>query len=147
MSAAALDCRRITAEQVYTLRGPVIIAGTGRTSPVFVGDDAPDTTHFGGYLGEELVVCFTIMSVPWEGQPAWRLRGMATHAEHRQRGYGRALLDFAIPYLRGLDERRTLWCDARKVAIPFYERCGWRIVSEEYDIPNIGPHVKMLVHF
>ena len=57
-------------------------------------------------------------------------------------GAGRALL-------AALEERarasgpRLMWCNARVPAAPFYERLGWSIVSERFEIPTAGPHVKM----
>ena len=36
-----------------------------------------------------------------------------------------------------------LWCDAREVAFPFYERMGFKFVSEGYHVPEIGPHRMM----
>jgi hypothetical protein len=33
-----------------------------------------------------------------------------------------------------------LWCDARKVALGFYEKIGFQRIDEWYDIPPIGLH-------
>jgi hypothetical protein len=38
---------------------------------------------------------------------------------------------------------RYLWCNARLVAVPFYERLGLEAVGPEFDIPGIGPHYVM----
>ncbi len=37
-----------------------------------------------------------------------------------------------------------VWCNARVVAVPFYAKQGWEIVSEVFDIPTVGPHRAML---
>jgi GNAT superfamily N-acetyltransferase len=37
-----------------------------------------------------------------------------------------------------------LWCNARETAIGFYQRNGWTVESDRFDVPTVGPHVKML---
>jgi hypothetical protein len=37
-----------------------------------------------------------------------------------------------------------LWCNARTGALSFYEQFGWSISSDEFDIPTVGPHRRML---
>jgi predicted GNAT family N-acyltransferase len=37
-----------------------------------------------------------------------------------------------------------LWCNARTPAVGFYERHGWTTVGEEFDVPPIGPHYRMV---
>ncbi len=76
---------------------------------------------------------------PTEG---WRLRGMATEADVRGAGFGTALLAAAIEHVAA-SGGRELWCNARLVAVGFYQRAGFGVVSEEFDIPGIGPHVVM----
>ena len=36
-----------------------------------------------------------------------------------------------------------LWCNARLPAVGFYRRGGFEVVSDEFDVPGIGPHVVM----
>jgi hypothetical protein len=36
-----------------------------------------------------------------------------------------------------------LWANVRKGAVEFYQKCGWGIVSEEFEVPTAGPHFKM----
>jgi hypothetical protein len=38
-----------------------------------------------------------------------------------------------------------LWCNARRTipAAGFYQKQGWTIVSDIFEIPTAGPHVKM----
>ncbi|MEO0512429.1 MAG: GNAT family N-acetyltransferase [Planctomycetota bacterium] len=37
-----------------------------------------------------------------------------------------------------------IWCNARVSAAAFYERCGFRAVSGEFEIKGIGPHLVMV---
>ena len=39
---------------------------------------------------------------------------------------------------------RLFWCNARVPALRFYQRHGWRIVSDQFDIPTAGPHRKLV---
>jgi len=47
--------------------------------------------------------------------------------------------------LEELKDRKVdlLWCDARKVALGFYEKMGFKILGDFYEIPIIGPHKLM----
>jgi hypothetical protein len=33
-----------------------------------------------------------------------------------------------------------VWCNARKKAVPFYRNLGFEIISDEFEVPVIGPH-------
>jgi len=72
----------------------------------------------------------------------WRLRGMASLPEVRGQGYGAAALRYGIAEI----QRRggtLLWCNARSGAVGFYERLGFSIVGDEFEIAPIGPHYVM----
>ncbi|MDQ6607642.1 MAG: GNAT family N-acetyltransferase, partial [Actinomycetota bacterium] len=73
---------------------------------------------------------------------AWRVRGMATAADARGQGAGTAVLDELV---RHASERGALrvWCNARTPARSLYERAGFRPVSDEFQLPEIGPHFVM----
>ena len=38
---------------------------------------------------------------------------------------------------------RLMWCNARVPAVRFYEKLGWAVSGEPFEIPTAGPHVKM----
>ncbi|MCA1690793.1 MAG: GNAT family N-acetyltransferase [Actinobacteria bacterium] len=115
-------------------------------SSVYPGDDHPSTVHLGAFLEDQLVGIASLYAErrgtgKAEG-PGWRLRGMASSPEVRGRGVGRALLHACVEHVarRGGGE---LWCNARMPAVPFYATSGFEVVSEQFDIPDIGPHVVM----
>ena len=64
---------------------------------------------------------------------------MATDAAVRGAGFGAALLAACIEHAAA-SGGGELWCNARLVAVEFYRRAGFEVVSEEFDIPGIGPH-------
>jgi ribosomal protein S18 acetylase RimI-like enzyme len=78
-----------------------------------------------------------------DGQPGgWRIRGMATAPAARGRGAGTAVLDALLEHALAQGARR-IWCNARTPARSLYERAGLRVISEEFELPMIGPHVVM----
>jgi ribosomal protein S18 acetylase RimI-like enzyme len=80
-----------------------------------------------------------------DGEPGgWRIRGMATAPGARRTGAGTAILDALMRHASAHGARR-IWCSARTPARAFYERAGLGVVSEEFELPDIGPHVVMEV--
>jgi GNAT superfamily N-acetyltransferase len=72
----------------------------------------------------------------------YQLRGMATLANYRGKGFGKVIVDYAIELLKQKGAN-YIWCNARKVAAKFYSDCGFEIISEEFEIKGIGPHYVM----
>jgi ribosomal protein S18 acetylase RimI-like enzyme len=78
-----------------------------------------------------------------DGEPgAWRIRGMATAPAARGKGAGTAVLD-ALPRHAAAGGASRVWCNARTPARLLYERAGFQAVSEEFELPEIGPHFVM----
>ena len=67
---------------------------------------------------------------------------MATEPDVRGSGFGTALLAACLEHVAA-SGGRELWCNARLGAVGFYRRAGFEVVSEEFDIAGIGPHVVM----
>lgn len=124
---------------------------------MFPGDDHPSSVHVAVRSADDEVVSVgTLLAedpplslagrpeVP--GVPAggrwWRIRGMATGEEWRNRGLGGAVLGALL----GSAQRQgggIVWCNARLPAVAFYERAGFHQAGEEFVAPGIGPHVAM----
>jgi GNAT superfamily N-acetyltransferase len=99
-----------------------------------------DAFALGAFHEEELIAVGFIAA---DGRPgSWRIRGMATVASARGEGVGSAVLAGLVEHARAASAARV-WCNARTPARSFYERAGFRIVSEEFEIPGIGPHFVM----
>lgn len=129
-------------EEILALRNQVLIIGTARNSPEFPGDRDPYTYHFGAFNHNKNVCCLSWMASEWEGVPAYQLRGMATHPEYRGQGIGKELLQYSEIFLKNRGISRT-WCNARSGAVLFYQKQGWKVVSEEFMIDGVGMHYKM----
>ena len=145
-----LDLRRARAEEVIDLRHAVLRQGLPREAAVFEGDESPASRHYAAFAGGAVICCATLHAVPWEGTPAWQLRGMATTPEFRGKGVGRELMALIESDLLrdarrdGEGVPRLLWCNARVPAAGFYRTLGWRVVSEQFEIPTAGPHYRMV---
>jgi GNAT superfamily N-acetyltransferase len=113
---------------------------------VWPGDEASAALHAGARDDSGAIVgVATVVPEPYPRDPRsgdWRLWGMATAPDARGRGVGRALLATCLANARGHGARRV-WCTARTGALRFYERAGFAVESDVFDVPGIGPHVYM----
>ncbi len=67
---------------------------------------------------------------------------MATDPEFQGIGAGKRLMTFAIEHIKA-QRADMIWCNARVIAIPFYEKMGFEIKGDQFEIPGIGPHFLM----
>lgn len=144
IDATTVIIRRTNLAGILDLRHAVLRAGLPRDTAIFPGDDASTTLHLGAFAADRNVGCATFHLNEYHGEPAWQLRGMATADDYRGRGVGAALLTLAQEILMAESPLRLWWCNARKPAVPFYQKQGWRIDSEEFVIPTAGPHFRMI---
>lgn len=136
----------ISSQDTLALRSPVLRDGLDPKLCSFEGDDDELSFHL-GYFKNDILVC--IASFHQQGREgfsgtAYQLRGMATLTSFQGMGIGNQLVNFSIVYLRGL-KVNYLWCNARKAAFRFYTGLGFEFISEEFEIPGIGPHKAMYV--
>lgn len=165
-----LTLRIATVQQILPLRHAVLRPGLPMSTAHFEGDDESDALHVAaldagqvhshakrsdcvGCHGLEavpagdagqVVGCTTLLRRPLDDQPAWQLRGMAVSPQVQGQGVGKAVVRFAIDQASTMPDAPLLfWCNARQIAIPFYERLGWRCISDFFEVPTVGPHRKM----
>lgn len=141
----SLVVRQVAAEALVDLRHAVLRDGLPRETAVFDVDRLPGTFHLGGFIGDRLVTCATFTPNAIDGKPAMQLRGMATDAQFRGRGFGALVLAEGERRLSSTGQQ-LIWCNARLGAIPFYEKQGWEVISGVFDLPYAGPHKKMRKH-
>ena len=137
--------RRGTTEEIIDLRHVILRTGLPREMAYFEGDDEPTTRHVVAELDGRIVGCATLLRRPWNGAPAFQLRGMAVIPELRGEGIGARLLAEIERTAReqSREVSKQMWCNARVPAMRFYQREGWIVASEQFDIEHAGPHVKM----
>jgi ribosomal protein S18 acetylase RimI-like enzyme len=141
-----IKVQRITAQETYPLRLKVLRDGLQLRDCVFEGDDLPDTWHVASFLDGEIVGIASLLHRPLAtvyggagGDGGWQLRGMATDPCVRGKGFGSPLVSACIEYAKE-NGGTYVWCNARIGALGFYERLGFEILSEEFDIHGVGPH-------
>ena len=111
-------------------------------------DDMEGSFHLGFWKQQQIVAVASFFPVGLEGYEGkgYRLRQMGVLPHHQGEGLGRKVLEKGLVHLQTELETDYLWCNARKIAYNFYERLGMAFISEEFDVPNIGPHKKMIIH-
>lgn len=138
-----MRCAVVPLEAVFGLRHAVLRAGLPAEAAGYPQDGRPGTFHLAAYDGEGTVVgCVTFFPDPWRGGPgaaAHRFRGMGTAPEVRGQGYGAALLKAGVAEAaaRGAE---IVWCNGRTSARGFYERAGFTVTGEEFQLAPSGPH-------
>jgi len=141
---------RVSIEQIIQLRHRLLRAGLPAEAAQFPGDSDSTTWHVGVFYpsppdeNAPAVSCASFMLNSYKEEPAWQLRGMCTDNPHQGRGFGGKLLMCAQAAILKVSNVRFFWCNARVPALPFYQKHGWVVDSEVFDIPTAGPHRKMV---
>ena len=137
---AAIQVRPISVAQTRPLRRAVL---RPHQSLEEMGDSEPqDAYAVGVFEGDVLIAVGLIGPDPERGVGSWRVRGMATQPASRGGGCGTAVLVALLDHARA-NGARTVWCTVRTPARSLYERAGFRALSDEFEIPDIGPHFVM----
>lgn len=138
-----IEIRQVPVSDVLDLRWRILRAGLPKSAAHFEGDDEPTARHFAAIRNGRVVGCLTMLQRSWKAAPAWQLRGMAVDPICQKAGVGRRLLDAIEQVVRTEPFSLQIWCNARAPARRFYEKAGWIVESDEFDIPTAGPHFKM----
>jgi len=136
----------IPVEDTYPLRLLVLRPGGVVADCYFEGDRDFDTFHSAFFEGKQIlsVASFLHRTLPEIAvQPAIQLRGMATHPDYRQQGLGKILVEDSVRRSTELGYR-VMWCNAREIAVPFYEKLGFKITGQPFEVPKIGRHYVMV---
>jgi predicted GNAT family N-acyltransferase len=135
--------KEISAEETYAIRLEMLRKGIDL--PVeFSGDFDESTFHLGAFENDVLIGIASFMKTNNSSfsEEQYQLRGMAILLIVRGKGYGKAMLHEAFEELKR-KKIPILWCNARVVALDFYQKLGFEIIGEPFDISQIGTHYKM----
>lgn len=135
----------IQAADTLPLRSEVLRKGRPIEDCIFPQDDVAGVFHLGYFVDDQLICVATFFPEDLEvyGAGGFRLRGMASDPAFAGQGYGAKVIKFAIDELRSA-EAAYIWCNARSSAARFYTKLGFSMISEEFDIPGVGPHFDMI---
>lgn len=101
--------------------------------------DEEDKTarHFVAIANRKIVSTLRIM----EEENGIRIERMATKKEYRGKDISKGLIEFVLQEIKKLKPKR-IWMEAQVQAQEFYEKCGFKTISEPYDLYSIL-HIKM----
>lgn len=137
--------RRVEAAETRELRQRVLRPHQTLDELRVEGEDDPRAGWFGAVKDGTIVGTagvFPEESPDLPGRPAWRLRAMATDESVRGTGLGSWLLRACLDHVRRHDGD-LVWASVRTPAAGVYQRHGFEAVSDEWEEPDIGPHVRM----
>lgn len=137
--------KEIPALETFSVRQPVLRPGKPIESCHFEGDNLESTKHFGLFDNEKLAGIASLFehSTPFlEEKLQFQLRGMAVLPEFQKKGLGEALVKHAENDVmqRG---GKTIWFNAREIAVAFYKKLGYEIIGDPFNIADIGKHYVM----
>lgn len=119
------------------LRAPLGLALTSEDTK----DDFQDIQFVAEYDGD-IIAC--LLAKPIEDD-VFKLRQMAVEEAYQGQGVGRALIVYALNYLKERLLATKVVLHARATAVPFYEKLHFQIVGDVFEEVGI-PHYKMQLH-
>jgi len=125
-------------QQMVKLRDDMLRRPLGLTFTSEELDEEKDNMLIGAFEDDSLLGCCMLVE---ERPGTVRLRQMAVLNDLQGKGIGRALMQFAENLARD-HGYKTLTMHARKNAIGFYEKMGYKIKSNEFEEVTI-PHYVM----
>ena len=145
MECQVAHIKLVDAEEIRSLRHKMLRQGKEFSTTSYDRDNEKLTFHLGFTIEEKIVSCATFYPEETNKIPsknAYRLRGMATDYSYLRKGYGDQIMQEAFQILKS-KECDLLWCNARLIAVPFYQSVGFQEIGDLFDISDIGPHYYM----
>nr|WP_262481144.1 GNAT family N-acetyltransferase [Algibacter pectinivorans] len=109
------------------------------------GDNLKTTLHFGLFNKNTIIgVCSFLKNsnpnIPSSNQ--YQLRGMAILKAYQGQGLGKIILSHSEKFLAN-NSVKTIWCNAREVAVPFYKSNNYVPIGNAFNIKDVGLHYVM----
>jgi ribosomal protein S18 acetylase RimI-like enzyme len=129
-------------EDIIDIRHEILRAGQSRSSCYYPEDSYKNTIHYAAFLKDEIVGSASVYK---ESHPdfalkqSWRIRGMAVKENLQGQKIGSQLLETCINHAIKM-KGDVIWCNARENAVKFYKRSGFKVIGDEFELPDIGPH-------
>lgn len=141
----SVEIKYISASETIDLRHLVLRQGRPRKSSHMEGDDLKSTKHIGAFLDSKCIGILSLFLAKTDQLPdvsQYQLRGMAVNPNYRKKNIGKKLVNFSEKELKEMNVE-ILWCNAREIAVNFYKKLDFEIISNQFHIPNVGPHYLM----
>jgi len=136
------NIKEILAIDTFSIRHPVLRSGKPIESCHFDGDNLETTKHFGLFHENNLVGVISIFKTRnplFVEKSQFQIRGMAILEHHQKKGFGEALVKHGEDYIKQ-QNGTMIWFNARIVAVGFYEKLGYQIIGDSFDIGDVGEH-------
>jgi len=139
-----MEIKRISTEETYAVRQPVLRAGRPIEDCFFEYDDHHLSIHFCVELNGKVISVLSALPIQSKIFPklkAMRIRGIATLDQFQRLGYGSKLVRYAEEELKknGIE---LLWLNSRITASEFYLKLGYKPKGDMFNIDGIGIHQK-----
>ena len=138
MALKIIDHGKAEYQQMVKLRDDILRKPLGLTFTPEELEGEKSNLHIAAYEDDQMLGCCMLVE---ESPQMVRLRQMAVINDLQGKGIGRALMQFAENLARDRGYRR-ITMHARKNALGFYEKMGYRKVGEEFNEITI-PHYVM----
>ena len=140
-----MDIKVVAAKDIRPLRNLVLRPNLPIETTYYDLDNDIETFHLASIMDNTIISIGTFYpenDIELQTKNGYRLRGMATHPKFRRKSAATKLMKESFVLLK---EKKcdVLWCNARLVAVEFYNSLGFKITGKIFDIPSIGPHYKM----
>lgn len=139
-----IEVREIETKLTYPLRIEILRNGIAKNYH-FVGDDKTTTIHLGAFKKKILIGILTLIQKKhpkMDSTLSYQLRGMAVSKKYQKQGIGSILIQESSQQL-AQRHCNLVWCNAREIAVGFYENLNFRILGNSFQIPGIGTHFTM----
>ncbi|NEV93071.1 GNAT family N-acetyltransferase [Psychroflexus sp. YR1-1] len=143
-----VEVKYISSDDTIDLRHLVLREGKPRSSSHMEGDHLKSTKHIGAFADSKCVGILSLFRAKTDHLPGvsqYQLRGMAVDPAYRGKDIGKELVRFSESELKKM-KVEMLWCNAREMAVGFYKKLNFEILSDRFHIPEVGPHYVMYKH-
>lgn len=146
-----ISIEQIMALQTIDLRTRILRPGQPVEICHYAEDNLSSTFHLGAFVtlenGERVIgangtYMKDVNKFFPDAKNPYRLRGMATDHPYRGIGLGSQIVQQGEMLLKVMN-CDLLWFNARESAFSFYEKNGFLMIGDMFDIPGAGPHKVM----
>ena len=139
-----MEIKRISANETYAVRHPVLRPGRPIEDCSFEYDNHPLSIHLCVELDGKVISVLSALPIQSSYFPelnAMRIRGIATLDSYQRLGNGSELMRYAEQELKN-NRIELLWLNARINASEFYSKLGYKPKGDLFNIDGIGIHQK-----
>lgn len=136
--------KEVRLEEIIPLRHKILRTGKPISTCHFEEDKRKGTFHLGAFVLNNLVGIATFIPHTSTSNELinYQVRGMAVEKNQQGNGIGKEIILQAIAVLKK-QKVNLLWCNAREGAKIFYQKMGFEIIGNSFEIPSVGIHYKM----